>query len=537
MQYHSAQGKARPPTDIVAPWGVATALPYVPLLISMSFVAAFQVRGQALDLFQLCVLAFVTGAILLRQLLTLQVIETLSGELHSTVAVLREREVELHYQAFHDPLTGLANRALFANRLGHALMRTRRPGPVFLLLADLDDFKAVNDTLGHLAGDALLVTVAERLRAAVRPGDTIARLGGDEFAVLLETADSLDDARGVADRIGTGMLEPFYLAGLPTVIGASVGISVGGAQSSAEGMLRDADIAMYVAKARGKGGCAVYAAEFAAESLSRLQLKTDLTQAMSRTELSLRYVPVVDLDSGQMTGVETLLHWQHPLAGSVPATVFIPLAEASGDIVPIGRWVLIHACAQIGRAHEHRRSARTPLELSVPVSGRQLTDPHLIPAIRTALAAADLAPQLLTLEITESALLGSDSALPRLAELRSIGVHLAIRDFGTGHCALELLRRFPIDTLKVDHSFVSSLTPSAPVPDVLITALLALGHGFGMTVIAEGVETEGQLTALRALGCRRAQGPLFARPLDAELIGDILSTSLGLADPVVVSPT
>jgi EAL domain-containing protein (putative c-di-GMP-specific phosphodiesterase class I) len=258
---------------------------------------------------------------------------------------------------------------------------------------------------------------------------------------------------------------------------------------------------------------------------------------MSRTELSLRYVPVVDLDSGQMTGVETLLHWQHPLAGSVPATVFIPLAEASGDIVPIGRWVLIHACAQIGRAHEHRRSAGTPLELSVPVSGRQLTDPHLIPAIRTALAAADLAPQLLTLEITESALLGSDSALPRLAELRSIGVHLAIRDFGTGHCALELLRRFPIDTLKVDHSFVSSLTPSAPVPDVLITALLALGHGFGMTVIAEGVETEGQLTALRALGCRRAQGPLFARPLDAELIGDILSTSLGLTDPVIVSPT
>jgi diguanylate cyclase (GGDEF)-like protein len=534
-------------SDLVAPLRFGMAIPYIPLLIGVPLAVALQLDGKPLDTFQLSITGFVIVAVLLRQVLSLQLIVGLSTQLHSTVAAmrnqeaelqttvasLRDREVELHHQAFHDPLTGLANRTLFADRVGHALSRSRRLGPVILLLADLDDFKVVNDTLGHPAGDMLLITVADRLRAVVRPEDTVARLGGDEFAVLLDAAEGLDDARGVADRITQAMLHPFYLAGVHTVMGASIGIAAADASASAEALLRDADIAMYAAKAQGKGRCAVYAAEFAAENLGRLQLKSDLSQALERGELSLKYQPIVDLDTGMMVGVEALLRWMHPTLGSVPRSAYIPIAETSGAMLPIGRWVLSQACAQAGRWQRARPRGSAAIGLSVNLAGRQLTDPLLLPAVEGALVDAGLAPSCLTLEITESILLDDEVILAPLMELKKLGVHVAIDDFGTGHSALTRLRHYPIDTLKVDQSFVNALTPEAPVPDVLITTILSLGRGLGMTVIAEGVETENQLAALRVLGCRQAQGFLFARPAEPDVIGELIHAGIALTDPVV----
>jgi diguanylate cyclase (GGDEF)-like protein len=397
----------------------------------------------------------------------------------------------------------------------------------------LDDFKTVNDTYRHPAGDKLLVTVAERMRAVVRPEDTVARLGGDEFAILLETSEGLDGAREVAERINAAMHQPLYLAGVHTVVSASIGIVAADAIASSEAMLRDADIAMYAAKAQGKGGCVVFAAEFAVENLRLMQLKGDLNRAMSKGELALKYMPIVDLDSGRMTGVEALLRWYHPTQGSVPRTTFIPLAEANGDILPIGRWVLAQACAQAGRWQKSCSPGDPPLQLAVNVSGRQLGDPQLVPAVQAALLTADMSPGLLTLEITESVLLDDDATLEPLLALQALGVHLAIDDFGTGHSALSRLRGYPIDTLKIDQSFVAAVTPEAPTPDVLITAILAVGHGLGMTVVAEGVENENQLGALRELGCRSAQGFLFARPADREVISELLRSGIALTDPAI----
>jgi diguanylate cyclase (GGDEF)-like protein len=545
-----AHGDPAPPTAVAAaPGPLGMTIPYLPLLVGLPLAVELQAHGKPLDGVQLWITGSVVVAVLLRQVLSLRVIVALSGQLretvtalrdqeaqlHQTVATLRDREVELHHQAFHDPLTGLANRTLFSDRVSHALSRSRRLGPVIVLLADLDDFKVVNDTLGHHAGDLLLTTVADRLRAVVRPEDTVARLGGDEFAVLLDAAEGLDEARGVADRITSAMQQPFYLAGVHTVMGASIGIAAADATASAEALLRDADIAMYAAKAQGKGRCAVYAAEFAAENLGRLQLKSDLSLALDRGELSLKYQPIVDLDTGMMTGVEALLRWAHPSLGSVPRAAYIPIAETSGAMVPIGRWVLAQACAQAGRWQRARPRNSPPLGLSVNIAGRQLTDPLLIPTVEQALSDGGLAPGRLTLEITESILLDDEITLAPLLELKKLGVNLAIDDFGTGHSALSRLRHYPIDTLKVDQSFVNALTPEAPVPDVLITTILALGRGLGMTVIAEGVESENQLAALRALGCRAAQGFLFARPAEPDVISELIKAGIALTDPVPAS--
>lgn len=531
----SAEESAPSGEDLVTTSRSALILPYAPLLVSLPLAAGIQLRGEPLGLFQLAITTLVVVAILLRQLLSLQIITALSGALGSTINELRDREVELHYQAFHDPLTGLANRALFANRIDHALTRGRRPEPVILLLADLDDFKAVNDNLGHAAGDKLLATVAERLLAIMRPEDTVARLGGDEFAVLLETASGVDEARVVADRIAQAMRQPFYIAGAHSLIGVSIGIATAGDAATGEAMLRDADIAMYAAKAQGKGRSAVYATEFAVANLDRLELKSNLGDALSAGELELKYLPIVDLHSGLMIGMEALLRWNHPTRGSIPRELFIPLAEASGATLPIGRWVLSEACGQAGRWQRQAPPGAPLPRIAVNLSGRQLSDPMLIPAVRSALDAAELSADLLTIEITESLLLDDEAALSPLLELRELGVHLAIDDFGTGHSALDRLRRLPIDTLKVDGCFVQALTTGAPVVDVLITAILGIGHGLNMTVVAEGVETEDQLAALRALGCTQAQGHLFARPAEPAVITELIRRNFPLTDPVEVS--
>jgi diguanylate cyclase (GGDEF)-like protein len=520
----------------IAPNRLALALPYVPLMLSLPFAVLMKLHGQPIGPLLFCVGVVVILAILLRQLLTMQTNMALSQELRDTVGELRSREAQLSHQAFHDPLTGLANRALFGDRLGHALAQKRRPGPVILLLADLDEFKAVNDTLGHPAGDALLIAVAERLRAVVRPEDTVARLGGDEFAVLLESREGLVAGHRVAHRIEEALVAPFHLSGVQTVIGASIGIAAGDPSATGETMLRDADIAMYAAKAGGKGRAEVFAVDLAVANIDRLRLKGDFSEALARDELHLKYQPIIDLSTGQLRGVEALLRWTHPDGDDVPPSVFIPLAEASGAILPIGRWVLAEACAQAGRWQQDQPDGLPPLQLAVNLSGRQLEDPQLMPAVRAALTASGLHPSLLTLEITESVLFEEDeNTMARLTALRALGVRLAIDDFGTGQSSLSRLRRYPIDTLKIDRSFIAALTPSAPVPDVVITAILALGEGLGMNVIAEGVETEEQLVALRGLECPQAQGFLFARPAHPDVIGELIRAGITLADPPTIT--
>lgn len=510
---------------------LAMTLPYLPLAISLPFALEMELRGRPFGLFAFLVASVVIIAVLVRQLLTLLANSALGERLHDTVAALRHREVELHYQAFHDPLTGLANRSLFAERISDALQRMPRRGSVILLLADLDDFKTVNDAIGHPAGDTLLVTVSERLLAIVGSTGTVARLGGDEFAVLLEAAGGLADARRVAERIALALLQPVDLSGVRTVSGASIGIVVAGPAATGETLLRDADIAMYAAKAEGKGGYVVYADELAVASVGRLELKSDLSEALVRGELSVKYQPLVDLTTGQLVGVEALLRWVHPVRGGIPRKTFIPLAEASGAMLSIGRWVLIQACGEAAR-WQQSRPEDAPVTLSVNLSRRQLADPQLIPTVRTALVAAGLPAGLLTLEISERVLDDEDAlALSQLLALRTLGVRLAINDFGTGHSALSRLGRYPIDTLKVDRSFVAALSPLSATPDVLITAVLALGASLGMNVVAKGIETQDQLNALRAMGCPQGQGFLFARPAQPEVISELIRSGITLADP------
>jgi diguanylate cyclase (GGDEF)-like protein len=508
------------------PSRMSLALPYAPLLITTPLVVLRKLGDHPLTRVEFGICVAVAIAIMARQVLSIQMIVALSSKLRDTVAELRSREVELNYRAFHDALTGLANRALFADRVSHALARSRRPEPVFLLLADLDDFKIVNDTMGHAAGDALLVGVADRLRAIVRPEDTVARLGGDEFAILLDGCPDLHAANEVAARIAESLVKPFHIGGVDTTIGASVGVAVAADGSSGEDLLRDADIAMYAAKSGGKGGHAVYAAEMAELSIDRLQLKRDLGDALINSQLTLRYQPIIELDTGRICAVEALLRWMHPVRGAIDPDVFIPLAEASGEIMPIGRWVLQQACRQ---ASTWNKSSPV-LGLAVNLSGRQLSDPQLISTVRAALADAEFPAEQLTLEITESALVDDQTALESLQALRAIGLHLAIDDFGTGHSSLSRLRRYPIDVLKVDRSFISALTPGPGPQDVLLATILRLGDGLGIDVIAEGVETESELAALRALGYKQAQGYLFARPADPDLIDELIRNDIALTN-------
>jgi diguanylate cyclase len=504
-------------------------LPYAPMAIGVPFIVAWQLSGRRLDpvLFYDAVLLVLL--VLGRQLLSLQANAALSRQLTDTVAALSERERELRHQAFHDPLTGLANRALFADRVGHALARGRRPAQVSVLLADLDDFKLVNDTLGHQAGDALLAAVAERLRASVLPGDTVARLGGDEFAVLLEDIDPDDDARLVAQRIADALEHPFVVAGRDVLVRASIGVAVNDGHRDGDALLRDADVAMYEAKRQGKGRYAVFEATLAAASLRQLRLKTDLTVVLDRAQLFLNYQPIVSLTTGRVVGFEALLRWTHPELGPISPDAFIPLAEDNGSILPIGRWLLQQACVQAARWQRLRPIGSRPLRMAVNVSGCQLIDPQLLPTVSTALRAARLDPELLTLEITESTLLADRQlAIEQLAALRALGVGIAIDDFGTGYSGMSRLRDYPITTVKVDKTFTSGLTGGGDQATVLMASIQQLGQGLGLHLIAEGVETEQQLATLRALGYTEGQGYLFSRPVPPGVIDDLVRSGIVL---------
>ena len=459
---------------------------------------------------------------------------------------LRERrqlEAELSRSAFYDGLTGLPNRALLLDRVSHALsfIRPDEDGPIGFILLDLDRFKVINESLGHAAGDRLLELVGRRLSECLRPGDTVARFGGDEFAVLLDAVRDVDDALHVAERIETELRAPFDLDGRDTFIGASMGIALGRAGSTEPGdLLRDAEIALYRAKADVSTRHALFEPGMSAAVAERLDLENDLRRAVERDELRLHYQPLVDLATGRIVGLEALVRWQHPTRGLVPPLSFIPLAEETGLILSIGRWVLETACRQ-ARAWQVAFPTDPPILMSVNLSAKQFARADLVEQVSAILAETGLHAACLELEITESVLMDeSDAGIQALQALRKLGVKLVLDDFGTGYSSLSYLKHMPLDTIKIDRSFVAELTGD-DANLAIVQAVISLAHGLGIDVVAEGIETAAQLARLRELVCDRGQGYYYARPLPADELAELLRADrpLGLAagaDPTRPGP-
>jgi len=439
------------------------------------------------------------------------------------VSERKSLEQELTRQAFHDPLTGLANRALFLDRVRHALPLARRHRQsLSVLFLDLDDFKKVNDSLGHAEGDRLLITTAERLRACARAGDTLARLGGDEFAVLIEDAADSAGVDIAVNRFQTALNRPYQLEGGEVGVTVSIGVASATPEHSADDLLRDADTAMYSAKRRGKGRAAAFRPEMTLDVRRRLEMEAALRQTISHGGLELAFQPMYSLRNGRIEGVEALVRWDHPRLGLLLPNHFIPLAEETGLIVPLGRWVLRGACRQ-AREWQTSRPGAGPLTIAINVSARQLQDLDVVEETRQAIAESGVDPSLVVLEITESVLMQYEGDIQsRLTELKMLGVRLAIDDFGTGYSSLSYLQRFPIDILKVARPFVEELDGGVNRA-ALTRAILGLGAALGLTTVAEGVERAAQCTALMELGCDYAQGYYFAPPLSAEQLLQELS--------------
>ena len=442
-------------------------------------------------------------------------------------------EEQLAHQAFHDSITGLANRALFRDRVEHALERQRRLAtPVSVLFMDLDDFKTINDSLGHAAGDLLLAEVGERVKRCVRTGDTAARLGGDEFAVLLETATDGAEAAEVASRILTALHGPFHLEDKEVFVRASIGISSAdrGRESGPEGaeeLLRNADVAMYMAKESGKGRYQIFEPAMHDTALRRLELKADLQRAVDNHEFFLEYQPIIRLRSGEVVGVEALVRWQHPARGVVAPANFIPLAEETGLIAPIESWVLREACSA-GRTLKDRHPG-TSIYMAVNLSARELQGGDIVQEITAALTDTGLAPASLVIEITESVMMRDlELSIQRLGQLKELGVQLAVDDFGTGYSSLNYIRRFPVDILKVDKSFIDGVAESGEEA-ALTAAIIELATILNLQPVAEGIEHAEQLEKLLALNCELGQGFYFAPPMPIESIEELLSAREALA--------
>ncbi|MEP7344708.1 MAG: EAL domain-containing protein [Gemmatimonadaceae bacterium] len=443
-------------------------------------------------------------------------------------------EAKLVHQAFHDPLTGLANRNLFRDRVVHALQRSSRAHEeIAVMFLDLDNFKQVNDTLGHAAGDQLLSSVAARLLNATRGCDTVARLGGDEFAVLLENVRGDIDATIVAERIKQALRAPVEFDNGRTVsVCASMGIARPGPGDGSDELLRNADVAMYGAKGEARGAYVIFDPSMHERLVDRVSLELDMQKAIERGELSVAYQPIVSLETGTITGCEALMRWNHPVRGAVPPSLFIPIAEETGVIISLGRWVLREACARAAQWNAER--PLRALTMTVNISAAQIADTALIDDVAEALRDTKLDPQLLVLEVTESVLMGdAEPAMACLNRLREVGVRLAIDDFGTGYSSLSQLQRFPVDVLKIDRSFTSGL-PNDSNSAALAKTIIALGNMLTLRTVAEGVETSQQHERLRELGCGLGQGFLFSHPVAGDVLGRMLDSTITLDELVPV---
>ena len=437
-------------------------------------------------------------------------------------------ERELTQLAFRDPLTGLANRAHFRDRLRLGLLHADAEGrSVAVIFFDLDNFKIVNDSLGHACGDQVLRVIADRVRGCLRRNDTAARLGGDEFTILVEGVTDLDQVMPMANRLIGELRDPIRLEGRELFVGGSMGIAISVPnQDSPDDLLRKADLAMYHAKSSGKGCYAIFDAQLNAAAVERLDLETELRQAMERQELRVYYQPIVSLEDRRIREVEALVRWQHPLRGLVAPSSIIPIAEETGLIIDLGQWVLEGACRQV-RAWQLRYPSEPPLRLCVNLSARQFRHGTLVSEIGTALCNSALEPFDLTLEITESNLIRDPAGtIAKLRNLKDLGVRLAIDDFGTGYSNLGYLKQFPVDTLKIDRSFVQDIAVN-PRDKAIAQSVIALAAAFNLDVIGEGIETGEQAAHLRALGCQHGQGYLFAPPLPAAEFEALLARKLG----------
>jgi diguanylate cyclase (GGDEF)-like protein/PAS domain S-box-containing protein len=455
------------------------------------------------------------------------------GQVTHFVSVMREAterkeaEERLRRNAFHDSLTGLPNRLMFMDRLGQTVERLKQD-PTYqfaILFLDLDRFKVINDSLGHLVGDELLVGIARRLERCVHSTDMVARLGGDEFTVLLENIPNSDEAAKVADRIHEELAVPFNLSGNEVFTSTSIGIAMSSPDlERAEDLIRGADIAMYRAKASGKSCHELFDTEMHDEMVSLLQLENDLRRAIDRQEFSLYYQPIVSLSSGRIAGFEALVRWNHPTQGLIAPGKFISIAEETGLIMPLGEWVLREACQQL-RQWQFKFSHLWPMTVSVNLSGRQFSHPGLTDQLRHILEETGLSASFLKLEITESVIMeNTEAALGMLAKIKEMGLQLSVDDFGTGYSSLGYLYRFPMDVLKIDRSFISRVDVDGEKLE-LVRTITTLAWNLGMDVVAEGVETTKQLAQLKALKCEYGQGHLFSKPICAKDMEAFLSRS------------
>jgi diguanylate cyclase (GGDEF)-like protein/PAS domain S-box-containing protein len=448
----------------------------------------------------------------------------------------RASGARLAHQAVHDLLTGLPNRERFVEQLQGALRHQEGCGRPAVLFLDLDHFQGVNDSLGHAAGDRLLVAVADRLRAAIRPTDTLARFTGDEFTVLCHAVPDEATAVVLASRVSTAVAKPVTLVEGEVYVTASVGIALAtGELETAEGLLRNADAAMHHAKEQGRARAGVYDLHTHNRALQQLRTGNELHRALERHELLMHYQPILSLETGRVSGFEALLRWQHPERGLVSPNEFVPRAEETGLVVPIGVWALETSCRQAVRWHQHGAS----VTISVNLSPRQLAEPTLVDAIAAVLGRTGVDPAYVWLEITESTLMhDAESAVRTLTALRALGVHLSVDDFGTGYSSMTYLKRFPVDSLKVDQSFVDGLGRDAE-DSAICTAVVTLAHALGLRAVAEGIETVEQLAALRTLGCEMGQGYLFGRPAPPDVWGERPDERLALScrdTPLVSDP-
>ena len=446
---------------------------------------------------------------------------------------LEESREHFRHVAFHDILTDLPNRALLTDHLQLSIERSKlhKDHLFALLFLDLDRFKNINDSLGHVAGDQLLVSIARRLEECLRPSDTVARLGGDEFAILLDGLEDYNDAIQVAERAQKQLMSMFNLCWNEVYTSASIGITLSTiGYEHPESILRDADTAMYHAKEKGKARHEIFDAVMHARAVTRLQLENDLRRAAERQEFLVYYQPIMSLETNRLAGFEALVRWQHPTQGFVSPADFISIAEETGLIVELGRWVLEESCRQM-RQWQMEIPNQMPLTVSVNLSGKQFTQTDLIEQVKGILNDTGLDPRFLKLEITESVVMeNAEIAKSMLTQLRAIGVKLSIDDFGTGYSSLSYLHRFPINTLKIDRSFISSMSAGDENMEIVRT-IMTLANNLGMDVVAEGVETEKQLAQLKEIKCEFGQGYLFSKPIPAEAATELLRNEQQVCDP------